>query len=134
MSNKKTGNDFEAEFAKLLANKGFWVYNTINKAGGQPADIIAAICGRAFLIDCKVCEKDNFRLDRVEENQINSMLLFNQCENAHTYFAFKFSDGEIRIIHSNKVFMLLEQGVSSLSKEEIKNRSASFDWWVKTCK
>ena len=54
MSNKKIGNDFEAELCEMLSLYGFWCHNLAVKSEGQPADVIAARNGKAYLIDCKV--------------------------------------------------------------------------------
>ena len=42
MSNKKIGNDFEAELCEMLSLYGFWCHNLAVKSEGQPADVIAA--------------------------------------------------------------------------------------------
>lgn len=120
MNNKKTGNDFEAEFAKMLSRHGFWVYNTINKAGGQPADIIACISSRPYLIDCKVCQKDVFHLSRIEENQYHAMMTFAERNDKEgCYFALQFSDGSIYMCPSLPLFLALVNNIKSLSKKEI---------------
>ena len=132
MSNKSTGNSFENEFAQKLSQYGFWVYVTINKAGGQPADVIAAKDSRAYLIDCKVCEKDIFPLSRIEENQYNAMMLFYKCNNDRgCFFAMKFSDDSVYLCPSSALFLAAENGIKSLSKEEIVHRGYGIplrDW------
>ena len=92
MSNKKLGNQFETEFCEILAEEGFWTHNMAQNAAGQPADVIAVKNGEAHLIDCKVCTRDRFSFDRIEENQSLSMELWRECGNGEGWFALEFSD------------------------------------------
>ena len=92
MSNKKLGNQFETEFCEILAEEGFWTHNMAQNAAGQPADVIAVKDGKAYLIDCKVCTRDRFAFDRIEENQSLSMELWRDCGNGEGWFALEFSD------------------------------------------
>ena len=96
--NKKVGNSFEAEFCELLSQHGFWAHNMAQNQTGQPADVVAAKNGVPFLIDCKVCSKDEFPLDRVEPNQESAMYLWESRVNYCCYFAMKLSDGKIYMI------------------------------------
>lgn len=96
-SNKKLGNDFEAELCGILFEHGFWVHNLAQNASGQPADIIAVRNGRAYLIDCKVCSDGKFDLRRVEENQDSAMKLWKECGNWNGLFALRLED-EIRMM------------------------------------
>ncbi len=96
-SNKKNGTTFEEEFAQFLYENGFWVHLLTQNAAGQPADIIAVKNGRALLIDCKVCEKDLFRMERIEENQWTSMNFWRQRGNGEGWFALKTSDGTVTL-------------------------------------
>lgn len=135
MNNKHIGNCFENQFAKIMSTYGCWVYNTINKAGGQPADIIAVRNGKAFLIDCKVCENDVFVLSRIEENQRNAMELFAYCNNGEgCYFALKFADESIYIVQAETLFKAADLGTKKFSKFEIihyQNFSMRCDEWAK---
>ncbi len=90
MSNKKLGNQFEAELCEILAREGFWVHNLAQNSAGQPADVIAVKDGEAFLIDCKVCSQGKFQYSRIEENQDLSMELWHDCGNGTGLFALKF--------------------------------------------
>nr|DAJ07934.1 MAG TPA: Holliday junction resolvase - archaeal type [Caudoviricetes sp.] len=128
MNNKKVGNGFEAELAQLLYQKGFWVHNFANKAAGQPADIIAVKKGIPFLIDAKVCSKDTYDTRRIEENQKNSMFLWERCGNDCGYFFLKMSNGDIRIIDHNTM-LFARQHKQTLNREEIYDMSIPFlDW------
>lgn len=90
MSNKKLGNQFEAELCEILSENGFWAHNLAQNSAGQPADVIAVKDGEAFLIDCKVCSQGKFQYSRIEENQELSMELWKDCGNGVGWFALKF--------------------------------------------
>lgn len=92
MSNKKLGNQFEAEFAEILANEGFWVHLLAQNAAGQPADVIAVKDGEAYLIDCKVCSNGKFPFTRIEDNQEWAMELWRDSGNDNGWFALKFGN------------------------------------------
>lgn len=69
-----TGKEFETMFTELLSNQGFWVLNIPkNESGAQPFDIIAlrteGLNTTIYAFDCKVCSKNRFPLNRVEDNQ-----------------------------------------------------------------
>ena len=88
LNNKKLGNDFEAELCEMLSLHGFWCHNLAVKSEGQPADVIAARNGKAYLIDCKVCSTNKgFALSRMEENQELAMTLWKECGNGDGWFA-----------------------------------------------
>ena len=92
MSNRKSGNQFEAEFCEILAEEGFWTHNLAQNSAGQPADVIAVKEGKAYLIDCKVCSRDRFSFSRIEGNQFMAMELWRDCGNGEGLFALEFSD------------------------------------------
>lgn len=92
MSNKKSGNQFEAELCEILSKNGFWAHQLSQNSAGQPADVIAVKNGYAYLIDCKVCSNGKFSLNRIEENQSLSMELWRECGNGVGWFALKFGD------------------------------------------
>lgn len=106
MSNKKIGNDFEAELCEMLSLYGFWCHNLAVKSEGQPADVIAARNGKAYLIDCKVCSNETFSFSRLEENQINSMDLWKDSGNGEGWFAVRFQDKVYVVSH---IQMVLEK-------------------------
>ena len=97
MNVKKIGNEFEKEFEKLMRDNGFWVHFCApNAAGAQPADFVAAKWGKAYLIDCKTCEKSRFSVSRLEANQVNAFKKFFDCANIRGYIAVK---------HEGQVYM-----------------------------
>ncbi len=128
MSNRKTGNRFEAKFCDLLFNKGFWVLNVTQNQAGQPADIIAVKNGFPSLIDCKVCENDKFQLSRVEENQRLSMELWEDCGNGQGWFALKTSKGIYMITLSD--LLDLRKFKTSLNITDIIENSVSLEKWL----
>ena len=97
MSNKKRGSNFEKQFAKTLSKHGFWV--RLDKGYAQTCDIIAGKDNIIYLFECKMCSKDYFDLNRVEDNQSMSRQLFERCGNTEAWFVFKVKDE----IYLNKV-------------------------------
>lgn len=93
-SNKKLGNDFEKEFAKILADEGWWVTLLTPKThiGSQPADLIAVKDNRAILVDCKTCNSYLFPLSRIEQNQIEASKKYFKCGNTEYYIAIKYKE------------------------------------------
>ena len=110
MSNRSVGNAFEAEFCDILADHGFWVHNLAQNSSGQPADVIAAKNGTAYLIDCKVCSRGRFQFTRVEENQWWAMTLWSEDGNGNGWFAIKFD---------NNVYMLDTESIESCRNDHV---------------
>lgn len=131
MVNKTLGNRFEQEFCHYLAQNGFWAHNTAQTKAGQPADIIAVRNGRAYLIDCKVCEHDRFTLSRIEENQENAMTLWEMQGNTSGLFALKLgSTGEIFMITLGELLAIRTAGVASLNATDIRLRGVPVNLWA----
>ena len=134
MNNKKLGNTFETELCEMLYYKGFWCHNMAQNAAGQPADVIAARNGKAYLIDCKVCSGDKgFSLSRVEENQSLSMDLWDECGNGQGWFAIQ--------LPTKKIYMLPHLVIkawgythSRLTPEEIFEMGMPLEKWVMQCR
>lgn len=126
--NRKIGNDFETVFCEILSDCGFWVHNFALKKSGQPADVIAVKNGSAILIDCKVCENDNFQLSRIEENQKLSMDLWLKCCNGQGWFALKTSKGIYMITLSD--LLDLSKFKTSLNLTDIIENSVSLEKWL----
>lgn len=118
MTNKKLGNKFESFFCSLLFSNGYWVHNLAQNQSGQPADVIAAKNGTAYLIDCKVCSGKGFPLSRVEENQDSSMSLWKACGNGELtcLFALEYQ-GEIYMLPHSA--LELYKGKSMIPGEDI---------------
>lgn len=134
MSNRKIGNSFEAELCEILSMYGFWCHNMAQNSAGQPADVIAAKNGKAYLIDCKVCSTGKgFDLRRMEENQDLAMELWNECGNGQGWFAMK--------LPNNEIFMLPHFDIkacshtqSYLSPAEIFELGKPLEKWVSKCR
>jgi Holliday junction resolvase len=129
MTNKKIGNDFEAELCDILADHGYWAHNMAMNKSGQPADVIAAKNHRAFLIDCKVCSKGRFALSRMEDNQDLSMELWKTCGNGEGWFA---------VLLNEQIYMIPHIGIKALSHEksyatelDIKEYGIPLERWLK---
>lgn len=129
--NKLIGNHFEQEFCDYLAEHGFWAHNMAQTAAGQPADVVAVKDGIGYLIDCKVCENDRFRLSRIEENQETAMTRWELCGNFPGLFALKLTDGSVWMIHLGPLLALRTAGVSSINAEKIRMMGLELERWVK---
>lgn len=131
-TNKKLGNTFEQELCELLFDKGFWTHNLAQNESGQPADVIAARNGKAYLIDCKVCSNRKFPLSRMESNQDLSMSLWKECGNGEGWFALKIDEAIIMIPHF--VIQAESRVKSALTEKDIFEDGVSLERWVKKCK
>lgn len=129
MNNKKLGNQFERDLCEVLAANGFWAYNCPNKTSGQPADIIASRNGHPCLIDCKECTNDVFDTARVEENQKNSMMLWDYTGNGEGYFALRLSDGRIYMVHQDAIMLAMHEK-RTLNEHDIAHLGEPFYRWV----
>lgn len=130
-TNKKVGNDFEAEFCEILSANGLWVHNMAQNKAGQPADVIAVRDKTAYLIDCKVCTHERFSLSRVEENQHFAMELWKQYGNGEGWFALKVNNEIIMIPHFNMVALSYAQ--SSLNLKDMRENGVPLERWLKKC-
>ena len=130
--NRKVGTAFEKDLCISLAGYGFWCHNMAQNAQGQPFDVIAARNGRAYPIDCKDCEKDVFRLSRIEENQASAMALWRLTGNEESWFALRLTDSSVWMLAFSRLEMLgLTKTV--LSKSEIKKNGIPLREWVERC-
>lgn len=122
-SNRRLGNTFERDFARLLFEKGFWVHIITQNSHGQPADILAIKNAQPYLIDCKVCSNDKFVYSRIEGNQHSAMGLWESCGNGVGYFALGLSDD---------IYMLRNDRVSSgtMDRDYIINNAESLTEWL----
>lgn len=91
INNKVIGTDFEREFCKLLAGRGYWVHFISPAAnGGQPFDVIAVKDGKAYAFDCKTSVSARFPITRLEENQIMAFERWITCGNNDPQIAVKY--------------------------------------------
>lgn len=125
MSNKSSGTAFEKEFAQMLSEHGFWVHRLQDNHNGQPFDVIAARDGRTFVFDCKDCKSPIFMPSRIEENQINSMELWESTGNEEGLLAFCIR-GEVYILSLKEA---LKKG--RMTQEAVCSISLSFAEWYK---
>ena len=132
-TNRRTGNGFEKDLCQKLSKHGFWAHNLAQNSQGQPFDVIAARNGVSYPIDCKDCSKDIFKLDRIEENQFSSMLLWKETGNGNGWFALRLIDGTIYMIS------VMDMAASMCTKtvlgsHEIKKMGWTLSEWVSICK
>lgn len=129
MGNRKTGNAFETEFCERLFNKGFWVHNLTQNNAGQPADVIAVKNDKAFLIDCKVCEKNSFALSRVEPNQHTAMTCWKNSGNGSGWFALRLNDGSIYMFDYDLILAFCTS-FSAINEDNILFYGQAFERWA----
>ena len=132
-SNSAIGSSFERQFCDLLAEEGFWVHLMAkNRAGQQPADIIAVKGNYHTLIDCKVIStaRQNFPFSRVEDNQRYAMKLFDHCALSTCWFALLLPDKRIRMLSYSTVTACESDGLKGLSGKDIEYHTFSFDTWL----
>lgn len=130
--NKKVGNTFERDLCLSLSEYGFWAHNLAQNSQGQPFDVLAARNGKSHPIDCKVCEKNIFKMERIEENQALAMTLWRLTGNGDGWFALKLNSGEVFFL----VFGLLESlslTKTVLSESEIREYGIPLREWVESC-
>ena len=127
MNNKKTGSRFEYEVADRLREMGWWVHLLTQSAGGQPADLIAVQNNRAVLIDCKVCQNNRFRLDRIEPNQESASYLWGRAKNRDYLLVLKLNDGTIKALDIAPVIGLKDE-LSELSEDLILQFGVNLEW------
>jgi len=132
-SNRKVGTGFERDLALALAACGFWCHNLAQNSQGQPFDVIAARNGVSYPIDCKVCDKDVFRLDRIEENQASAMTLWLRTGNGDGWFALRMVNGEVYFLSFFFLSGCQTAGVRQLSREQIQTNGVRLSEWVKKC-
>lgn len=128
--NKAAGRAFEKLFVEYLTDAGFWVHIFQDNKNGQPCDVIAAKDGQAYLFDCKDCRKGYFRLNRMEENQLNAMELFRVTGNTGGMFAVRFPEGNIYLADYRVLRGLKDQGIKSLGILEIREYASSLEDWL----
>lgn len=131
-NNRETGNGFEAELCGELSKYGFWCHRMTQSVQGQPFDVIAARNGKTYPIDCKVCDKDVFRLDRIEDNQKSAMTLWESTGNGAGWFAMRMRDGAVHMIPLNSL-LNAKQMKKSLNLWDIVSIGIPFRRWVELC-
>lgn len=131
-TNRKVGTNFERDLCLSLYGYGFWAHNLAQNRQGQPFDVIAARNGHTYPIDCKVCEKDIFRLDRIEENQHSAMRLWKQTGNGEGWFALLLANGETWFLSLADMenFMLNRK---SIYLSDIRQCGLTLETWVSKC-
>lgn len=128
--NKKLGNDFENDFACILAARGYWAHNFAQNKSGQPADLIAVKDRRTALIDCKVCSDGVFRLDRMEENQRRAMHIWHECGNGYGWFALKLPDESVWMFMVEFLLFLEGNVKNEITEQDIRMYGIPLEDWL----
>ena len=131
-SNKQAGNEFESDFAQILAQEGFWAHVMQQNKAGQPSDIIAVKGKFHTLIDCKVVSdpRKGFPFSHVEYNQRLAMDAFSKKGKEPCFFALKFPNADIRILGYGAIKTLEERGHKSVTQKMMEYETWSFDDWL----
>ncbi|MBA4697812.1 MAG: Holliday junction resolvase RecU [Ruminococcus sp.] len=129
MSNKSTGTAFEREFAQMLSDHGFWAHCLKDNANGQPFDVIAARNGVTYVFDCKDCQGESFKLDRIEENQHNAMVLWEETGNSQGLFAIRINDKVIIMPHK-MLSALRDNGAKQVKYSDLMHYGRTFERWM----
>ena len=131
-TNRKNGTSFEKQLCASLYAYGFWVHNLAQNAQGQPFDIIAARNGKSYPIDCKVCSKGFFKMERIEENQSSAMFLWKEMGNGEGWFALGMMNGAVYMLRFSDLRDLSYQK-TVLSASEIREHGVPLGEWVEQC-
>ena len=132
ITNKKIGNDFENRFVEILSQEGYWCHLFAQNQAGQPADVIAAKNGKAYLIDCKVCSsKAGFALSRIEDNQELAMRLWEEKGNGTGWFAIQIN-GNIYIVALSSL-LSARKHYAALSEPVLSDMSCTLEQWLSQC-
>lgn len=130
MSNKSTGTRFEREFAEILAEHWFWVHIFQDNKNGQPCDVIAVKNGEAYLFDCKDCQSDVFPFSRIEENQLNAMILFSMMGNKVGMFAIRFPGGQVYLLPYTKIQEMQDAGFKRINSTVCRTQGIELGKWL----
>ncbi len=130
VSNKAAGSAFERDLARQLADHGFWVHRLQDNKNGQPADLIAALNGNTYLIDCKDCASDAFQLSRIEPNQHSAMQLWHDTGNGSGLFAIRYGNEKIYLIRYQELTDLIRQGTKGINEEKCSIVGRDLEWWM----
>lgn len=125
-TNRHDGNTFETDLCWFFHQHGYWAHNIAQVRSGQPADILIAKNGTAYLIDAKNCKGDSFSLSRIEENQEQAMQLWTQCGNGQAWFAIRMS-GEIWMVPFSAFLRCTQKSVSA---RWMKKNAVRLDEWI----
>lgn len=115
---KKNADALKLEYdvAETLGKHGFWAHVCAKgRDGSQPCDIIAINHRGKHLIDAKLCSGKRFVLDRMEDNQLNSMKWFKKRCGGHGWFAISIG-GQVYMMDGEYLEMLQTLGEKSISR------------------
>lgn len=114
-----TGTKFETDFCELLKASGYWALNIPrNKRGAQPFDVLAIHGVYILAVDCKVCGKDTFNLERIEDNQWAAFQLMNDRTGADVGIM-AYYNGDIYYLEYRLLLDCLDAGVKSIKLSKL---------------
>lgn len=133
--NRSVGGGFEQEFAKILADDGFWAHVMQQNKAGQPADIIAVKGKYHTLIDCKVISAEKgFPLSRIEENQRSAMTRFQTRCGESCWFAMRLMDESVWLMSLGRLLAMEKAGMKRLSEDCIREKALALQNWLEMIK
>lgn len=130
VSNKASGTAFEWELAGWLSGHGFWVHRLQDNKNGQPADLVAAMNGSTYLIDCKRCEGSTFQLSRIEPNQHTAMMLWHDTGNGWGLFAVMVGD-RVYMVSYRTILGWMAEGWKKAPEDALKESGMELNHWIR---
>lgn len=116
-----TPSEAEVRVANFLSRANSFV-SLFKKGvdGNQPFDLIAIDSNSVMCLDVKLCDKDYFTFNRVEENQKNSFQFLSSLGNPNVHLGFAIVYEEIAYyLPYNEYVDSLEQGKKSLKTKDM---------------
>ena len=121
MSNASMGSRFERDICNDLYRRGWYVINIPrNGMGQQPVDLIAVKQDEVLFADCKVCSGTGFVFERIEENQRQSMRLFDTRTSHLPFFIIRLPEGDVYVIYYCVFEQMEAQGFRRMRNSEIR--------------
>lgn len=116
-----TGRQFEDYAVKELHKAGYWVHRIHpDESGQQPFDIIAIKWDIICAYDAKVLsEGHRFRLDRIEDNQLNAFRLIEKKTRAKQIGLLISAEDKIRFLGLPQINTELWLGHKSVDVNEL---------------
>lgn len=130
LANIEVGSRVEHLFCDILYEHGYWTHNFANKTHGQPCDVIAVKNKKAYIIDCKHCKNDFFKLSRVESNQFWSMSMWYEMGNGYGWFAI-YINKEFYMLSFKDIMYAFKTDKRQFTYEEIKEIAIPLEEWFK---
>lgn len=95
--------------------------------------MLAVRNGRAYLIDCKVCDSGRFPFSRIESNQHTAMRLWKECGNGPGLFALRLGDRCVYMMDHGRM-TALSQDMASIGEETVVRCGIPLERWMRECR